>query len=270
MNTLVRYLTFNELNEVDFSKQIDEEFCITLDEQKYFFFIKFNPKFNNLICFSNGAINPAKKEPPVYQRFSWRSNFKASCIFIDDPTMHGNGLKIGWGQGTKNSFALENISKIINVFMKKMSYTVDNTVFYGSSAGGYMSMYLATLIKGTRAIVNNPQCYVFKYHAINVNQMINAIYPEMSRKEIQNKFGHRISITKAFSLYKHTPEILYMQNKACTTDMRDHVKPFMDTINKYDGINEKNITFYLYNNVKEGHSPLPKEKTIQMIHNYIL
>ncbi|WP_414052824.1 glycosyl transferase [Macrococcus animalis] len=260
---------FETLQNYKFENGFNDDFCIIFEEKKYYFHLKYNEKYENIICFSNGAIDPSKKKPPLFQRSSWKAEFKASCLFIDDPTLHGNGLKIGWGQGTLDSFALEKMAIIIEAITEAMNYTKEHTTFYGSSAGGYMSIYLSTLIKGTKVIVNNPQTYVLNYHEVAVNKLLEAIYPNFTLEEIKEKYAYRLSLTQAFSKYKNTPKILYMQNRACITDMKGHVDPFMKNIAKYKGIQDVNIEFYFYKHPKEGHNPLPKDQTVRMIHNFI-
>ena len=129
------------------------------------FYIHLNLKENNeqLIIFSNGAIDPNKSKPPVFMRHSWHEDFNASCIFIDDRTVHNNNLRIGWGVGSEDRHYLMDYSDIAQMIANTLSIQPENTYYYGSSAGGFMSMYLATLHKDTKAIVNNPQCYVDKY-----------------------------------------------------------------------------------------------------------
>ncbi|WP_414054036.1 glycosyl transferase [Macrococcus equi] len=262
-------LNFEELDNYSFENGFNDDLCVIHENLKYYFHLKYNDKYENIICFSNGAIDPSKKLPPLFQRSSWKADFRASCLFIDDPTLHGNGLKIGWGQGTTDSFALEKIAIIIDKLTECLNYNKENTTFYGSSAGGYMSIYLGTLIKGTKVIVNNPQTYVLNYHEAAVNKLLEKVYTNLTMDEVKEKYAYRLSLTQAFSKYRNTPKILYMQNRACITDMKGHAEPFMKNIAKYKGIQDTNIEFYFYKHPKEGHNPLPKDQTLRMIHNFI-
>ncbi|MCE4955683.1 S9 family peptidase [Macrococcoides caseolyticum] len=262
-------LNYEELENYTFENGFNTDFAVNFENKTYYFHLKYNEKYDNIICFSNGAIDPSKKQPPLFQRSSWKSEFRATCLFIDDPTLHNNGLKIGWGQGSIESFALEKIAQIIDKLMISLNYSKEKVTFYGSSAGGYMSIYLATLLKGTKVIVNNPQTYVLNYHESAVNKLLEIIYPNLTLDEVKEKYAYRLSLTQAFSKFKNTPKMLYMQNRACVSDMKGHADPFMKNIAKYKGIKDVNIEFYFYKHPKEGHNPLPKDQTIKMIHHFI-
>lgn len=261
-------LSFDELQQFTFVSGFDDEICIHHKGKSFYFLLKYNSDFNKIICFSNGAIDPSKKKPPLYQRSSWKKDFKSSCLFIDDITLHGNGLKIGWGQGKEDSFALEIVAEIIEVILKRLDYSHESTLFYGSSAGGFMSMYLGIFIKGSKVIVNNPQTNVLKYMEKSVNQMLEIVYPHLTKQQVVDKYIDRLSITKAFEKYQYIPHILYMQNRASVTDMKDHVKPFKSELNLLN-LPTENIEYYYYKHPKEGHSPLSKDQTIRLLHHHL-
>ncbi len=58
-----------------------------------------------------------------------------------------------------------------------------------------MSLILAGFVKGSTALVNNPQTNLMKWIPVPVNQVFNLSYPGLSREEIEEKFGERINIT---------------------------------------------------------------------------
>lgn len=261
-------LSFDELQHFIFESEFNDEICINHKDKSFYFLLKYNKKFNKIICFSNGAIDPSKKKPPLYQRSTWKNEFKLSCLYIDDITLHGNGLKIGWGQGKEDSFALELVAEIIEVILKRLDYRHEATLFYGSSAGGFMSMYLGILIKGSKVIVNNPQTNVLNYLEKSVNQMLEIVYPGLTKQEVIDKYLDRLSITKAFEKYQYIPDLLYMQNRASLADMRDHVNPFITELSNLN-LPLNNIEYYYYKHPKEGHSPLSKDRTIRLIHYHL-
>ena len=234
------------------------------------FYIHLNLKENNeqLIIFSNGAIDPNKSKPPIFMRHSWHEDFNASCIFIDDRTVHNNNLRIGWGVGSEDRHYLMDYSDIAQMIANTLSIQPENTYYYGSSAGGFMSMYLATLHKDTKAIVNNPQCYVDKYDQTNVNKLYTSIFPDYSTEEIKKKYAIRLSITSLFRQKNYVPEIYYVQNRLCSSDMKNQFNPFCNMLDRYD-IDSANIKFILYNNLKSGHAPLQRDGTITLVNRII-
>src|SRR5699024_11488926 len=121
------------------------------------FYINIVLKENNdkLVVFSNGAVNRSKKEPPIFMRSSWHEEINANCIFIDDRTLHGNNLSLGWGIGNEKRYFLHDYSQIIIRISVLLNLNVNNIVYYISSAGGFMSSNLYAMHRGTRALVNH-------------------------------------------------------------------------------------------------------------------
>lgn len=233
-------------------------------------YIKLNLKPDNdkLVIFSNGAVDPSKSKPPVFMRSKWHEDFDANCLYIDDRTIHHKKLRIGWGVGTKERHFLIDYSEIAQSISKYLNIDTSNIVYLGSSAGGFMSMYLATLHKGTTAVVNNPQCYVDRYDTVNVEKLYSKIFPDYQREEIKRKFAARISITSLFRKQQYVPKIYYIQNRLCKSDMVKQYEPFCTFLDKYK-INSTNIKFILYNNKLSGHNPIAKEATVEFV-NQIL
>src|SRR5699024_6570366 len=150
--------TINALNEIEnLVLNYNEETHVVYESEhlNYHFLVLMNKGSDKLLAFSNGAINPAKKKPPVFMRRKWKDDFTYSMVFMDDPTIHKNGLKLGWGQGTVEEFALEIYSEIIKKIASSNDIESNKVHYYGSSAGGFMSLILASMHKGSKAIVNN-------------------------------------------------------------------------------------------------------------------
>lgn len=75
---------------------------ISLDGESFFFLVNIVEGSDKLIALSGGALDQSKKLPPVYMRSKWKDDIKYNSICIDDKTIHGKNLKIGWGVGNKD------------------------------------------------------------------------------------------------------------------------------------------------------------------------
>ncbi|MGK9044811.1 glycosyl transferase [Mammaliicoccus vitulinus] len=234
------------------------------------FYIKLNLKENNdkLVVFSNGAMDPSKSKPPVFMRSKWHEDFNANCLYIDDRTVHYKQLRIGWGVGREKRHFLIDYSEIAKRVAEHLNIAAQNVVYCGSSAGGFMSMYLATLHKASTAVVNNPQCYVDRYDKINVEKLYKKIFPGRSRDYIKKQYAIRLSITSLFRNENYVPKIYYIQNRLCLTDVTRHYEPFCNFLDKYE-INSSNIKFILYNNKEKGHDPISREATIDFVNKVL-
>lgn len=219
---------------------------------------------NMLILGSGGGANMEMPNgPPYFQRHSWMDDFKDSVIYYNDPTLYLGKLPLGWGQGTAERFYLEEIALILLKLFKKIQYETKDVVFYGSSGGGFMSMILAGYIRGSKALVNNPQTCLTRWLKTPVQSVFNLSYQGLTTEEVINRFGNRINVVQFFKSRKYVPEIYYLQNGACEFDVTNHLIPFLDELQHMDEKYEvKNVKIDLYYNKKMGHAALGKPETV--------
>lgn len=101
MKTKRRFiLDIEELVSAEFP--LDELFSLEVhhNDVKYEFLVRFASSNNNLICFGSGAYNPQRLSPPIFNRYSWQSEFEESVIYYNDPTLYLDPeLRLGWGVG---------------------------------------------------------------------------------------------------------------------------------------------------------------------------
>ncbi|WJV30756.1 glycosyl transferase family 2 [Rossellomorea sp. AcN35-11] len=262
--------TLEEMKELTFPSGQPFQLTITLNEVKYEFYIHLKKDSDRLVVLGSGAYNSAKMSPPVFQRFSWAEDIDASTIYYNDPTLYLGKINLGWGQGTEDRFYLEELAGILDEIFMCLNATRDKVTFYGSSAGGFMSMYLAGLLKGTSAVVNNPQTVVSDYYQSHVEKMYSCSYPEYSTEDILKKFGHRLNIVTFFKEINFIPEIYYLQNLACSHDVKMHLTPFLNALKIINSSREfSNVKFDFYYNQEQGHNPLEKEAALEILHSVL-
>ena len=225
-----------------------------------------NNHSDKLLVFGSGAYNAEKMKPPIFQRYSWSSEFAQSTIFYNDPTLYHGVMNLGWGQGKEERFYLEELSAILRVMMKMMNIPSEKTLFYGSSAGGFMSLILAGFIKGSSALVNNPQTIITNYYQSHVDKMLKAVHPNLSRQEILERYQERLHILEFYKKIEFMPKITYFQNIACNHDFVKHYTPFVQGLKDMDeDIFNREVEFILYANKEHGHNPLDKEESLAHI-----
>jgi hypothetical protein len=235
------------------------------------FFLKLNQKYDVLMCIGSGYVERQKIQPPVFHRYSWSSEIQASTIFYADPTLYlDDEIGLGWGQGVQDHFYLRSISDILKKIAEITKYEYKNMLFYGSSAGGYQSLYLAGYFRGSRALVNNPQTNIFNYHENHVNKMLDVSYKGLDLETIKKKYGRRLVVMDFYKSIKYVPKIAYYQNIAATHDINNHVTPFFNELNKLKILDKgTRIAFHMYYDQEKGHNPHPKEQAIRIINQTI-
>lgn len=257
-------ISYDDLNIEVLKEASPDVLKVVKDNIDFYFMIKLKENNNNAVVFSNGAYDPQKSEPPIFMRSRFADSYNANCIFIDDVTIHNTNLRIGWGIGTPEKHYLKEYSEIVKSILKLLKIEEENTVYFGSSAGGFMSMGLSILHKGSKAVVNNPQFYATTYaKGVSLRRLFAEIFPDMDRKEILAEYSDRFSITNMMRTHKNIPEILVIQNRLHEPDIKDQYEPFIKTCEKYR-LKMENVEFLFYHG-NNGHDPIPNEKAADLV-----
>lgn len=261
-------INFDELTIDKLNTETMEDYKIILDDIDFYFRIHLKPDNNKMVIFSNGAIQPEKKAPPLFMRSKYHEEIDANCIYIDDRTIHNNGLKIGWGIGTEDRHFIYDYHKIVMKIITLLNIDSNKCSYYGSSAGGFMSILLSSLNKGSQAIVNNPQIFVFNYVKFSVQQVYKNIFPNLNEKEILQNYRERFSVPVFIKNNKYTPRIHYYQNISCKSDITNQMLPFRKSIFARK-LFKNRISFTQYYDDKRGHNPIPMTNTVKIINYHI-
>ena len=167
---------------------MSERFGLVVNKNnvKYEFLINFTPNKDKLICIGSGAIdNPETYyHKPRFHRHSW--NFGYSTIYYNDPTRYlDDSLEGGWGIGTPEEWYLEVIKNIIIKIARFFNFKNEDILFYGSSLGGFMSIQLSIMVKGSKSIADVPQLTFEK--AAYFKHVKSILFPNMSDETILKK-----------------------------------------------------------------------------------
>lgn len=247
----------------------NDELIINKNGVNFYFKLNLKDTYETIVIFSNGAIDRKKKLPPVYMRSKWQEEIKSSCIFVDDPTIHGTNLSIGWGIGTPETYYLLEINQILNRIFDVYGFEARNVFYYGSSAGGTMSLILSSMHLGSNAIVNNPQIRVEKFlSGRTINEIREELFTSHSEVEFLNEFNDRLSVPIAFKKYNYVPKTIYLFNRLAYGDYGIHYKALIEDT-KLSNVNLDNINFLMYNKPELGHNPISKDNTISILNTYI-
>lgn len=261
MNTI----TYSELDKEFLHENNNNEICIIKNDIDYYFNLNLKNDYDKVVIFSNGAADRKKSELPIFMRRSWADEVNASCIYVDDRTIHESRLMIGWGIGRENVHHLDEVGIILREILKILEYPDDKCFYYGSSAGGMMSMFLSIKHKSSKAIVNNPQMITPNYLDGKVVSFIRKnFFKEYTQEDFIEKFKDRLSIPHLIKQEEYVPKALYILNKLSESDYEKQYIPFVKELEE-SSVNTSNLEYLLYNNKGLGHNPLPKERTVKII-----
>ena len=127
-----------------------------------------------------------------------------------------------------------------------------------------MSIMLSTLFKDSIALVNNPQTDISRYFKGFVKKLYISIYKEES-ENFNNFITERINLVEYFKSKNYMPNIIYHQNLASKHDLDNHLIPFIKELSALDESISKDIEMHYYLNEKQGHNPIDKDDTLEII-----
>lgn len=279
MENLVDKIIKLSLDEIEtYEFPLDEPFGLEINHEsvRYCLIVRFSSKNKNLICCGPGAhardertSKGILKTPPFFHRWSWYNHFEESFIAYADPIFfYDEHIRLGWFVGDRNQWYLETLSVIIDKLSSNQKILHDNILFYGSSGGGFSSVGLGTLIKGSKVLINNAQLNVMHYrqkHVDNLFRILYKEYPDMSKSEIIDKIGYRLDSIELFKREKYVPPINYYVNALSSDDINSHCIPFIEELCNLEYFeNNFEINFYKEERAKP-HSSLAVSESIKIV-----
>lgn len=238
------------------------------DNVKYEYLI--NRKIDNdkLIVFNNGAIAGGNVKVPVFQRHSWANMIKTSSIFCMDPTLYVNDLSVGWGVGKNEDYYLENSSLILKTIIQKMNIDLKDTVIYGTSAGGFLSIIMGIYLKGAKVVADNTQLDVSNWAFISaVDYIMEYCFDNIGTAL---KYPERFNVVEAFIKHNYVPKIYLHVNLCSKVDNSMQLAPFLEKIETMKNIAEyNNIEITLHYEERKGHDGLSQDEAIKFLYKVL-
>jgi len=260
----------DESKTIDTSDFLGSEFYSKLvSSPKGILNIKANS--DKLVILLNGAVDRNRSDGPVFQRSSWVSDIPANVLNIADPTVNEtNRLSIGWGQSVRG-VALDDMSSMaIQIGNMLGVVNGDDRIYFGSSAGGFQAVQLATRDVGSKAIVNNPQTDWTYYMQTSVNAVRRDVYDSLPIEWIRDQYPGNCSIASALKQFGYYPEIDYYVNAESESDVNVHLRRFISEISDFENKEIlKKLKINFYGDPVAGQNPLPKGRTISIINSHL-
>lgn len=262
-------IKYCDLNNISIKNDTMYVLRVLKDNVPYEYLINRKSNSDKLIVFNNGAIAGGNVNVPVFQRHSWANQIKTSSVFCMDPTIYiDDYLQIGWGVGKNENYYLENSSLILKTIIEKMNISLDNTVIYGTSAGGYLSIIMGIYLKGAKVVADNAQLdttrWIFKEA---LDSVITFCFDNVSDSL---KYKERFSIIEAFKKSGYVPKIYLHVNLCSVADNSTQLVPFlcsMEESNDILGYND--IEVILHYEKEKGHNGLNFNDAIKFLYKVL-
>jgi glycosyltransferase involved in cell wall biosynthesis len=256
-----------ELNEIEIPIETPVVLRVMKNNVPYEYLINKKEYNNKLIVFNNGAVPEGNVTFPIFQRHSWIDKIETSAILCMDPTLYiSRSLKLGWGIGKNDDYYLENSSRILKKIICKMGITLENTVIYGTSAGGYLSIIMGIYLKGAKVVADNPQLDVRNWiYKDALDSVITFCFDNIGDAL---KYKERFSVMDAFEKHGYVPKIYLHINMCSKADNSTQLIPFLEYGEKLDKIRVYNdIEVILHHEPGKGHDGLSMADAIEFIYN---
>ncbi len=276
LNTKIKKLPYPEITIYDYELekyqiQVDYLYMLRVikDGVPYEYLINRRSDNNKLIVFNNGAVAEGNVSVPVFQRHSWANILKTSSVFCMDPTLYLNSfLQIGWGIGKNENYYLENSSLILKQIINKMGIHLEDTVIYGTSAGGYLSIIMGVYLKGAKVVADNAQLdvrnWIFKDA---LNSVITFSFDNIS--DALN-YKERFSILDTFEKHHYVPKIYMHVNLCSAADNSTQLVPFLKNAETMTSIKEyNNIEVILHFEPEKGHNGIDMVEAINFLYDVL-
>lgn len=251
-------LEFQEIDSYEFCINEPILYSIMWEGLRFDFLINYIENCKNSVVFGTGAISKEVLSYPVFSRATWLNDIKCTGIWYFDPSLYMyENLRLAWGYGEKNRWALENIAFLLCKLMDRLNLNIGDSVFFGSSGGGTMSIMLATMLHG-KAIAINPQLIV-------ENHLKSAVIPfEETVKEKGKLIESRCDVVKHFQREGYIPSLDIYVNEFSENDVTRQIKPFCKELQDMH-LDTRSIKLHSYFQ-SGGHNGMPsKPKTIKII-----
>lgn len=255
MDYIKKRINFDEIENETFKHNKTILYEIMYNEVKYEILINYKIFNNKAIIFGTGSVREKKVELPIFSRATWIDDFPCTTIFFFDPTLYLADLDLGWGYGTKDRWYLEEISIILNVILNKMKIQTHDTLYSGSSGGGFMAVMLATLMK-SKATVINPQFFLQNYHGGVILRLI-----EVCNNGNKKLIPERINLIQLCKRENYFPTIHLLENSYSDDDIKKQLMPLLKNLNNNKINCQDKLKIEMYYNEK-GHGGQPDKHVV--------
>lgn len=178
------------------------------------------------------AVDRKRMTLPAFNRWTWASNgfFPGSVLCIADPTLGlHDDLALGWLLGDSQNCATEELACFITELAKSKGIPNSKIVIYGSSAGGFAALALASFIDGSIAVAINAQTDALLYSNTRQVDLTSKVCFSMPKDEARQEFKDRLDMTVRWSKVSSSRAII-LQNILDDHHYDVHFKPFWQSL----------------------------------------
>jgi predicted Rossmann-fold nucleotide-binding protein len=225
-----RGTTFDSLEALKIERGKVQDFSVTIDGFHYD--CRFNERQPGdvLYVMFNGAVNQAEYDLPAFARWNWHGFFQAPILSIFDPTIYlDKNLPVGWFIGNREHDTTTMTARLIEAVAKQIGIAPGRVICYGSSAGGYTAITVASHMSHGRFVAFNAQTDILQFHDSHI-QRLNGVFdssktPEQNASDFPARWSAIKAVQEAYARDADVRGVL-MQNVVDKHHHKWHYIPF--------------------------------------------
>lgn len=207
----------------------------------------------------HGAVTPQYRLPYMAGQ-TVTKDVAANRIFISDPSLILDPLlNLAWFAGSASLRLQLALPAVLERILADRP-EVKRLVFFGSSGGGFASLFYASRFPGSVAVVSNPQTAIGRYVPSAVEKYVRVAFGgESSRPISRLPLDVVDDVVPIYAEHVDTT-VLYAQNSTDDMHVRGHAQPFFETLHP-----ENRVWWLSSSSWGAGHVAPPKEVFTAML-----
>ena len=191
------------------------------------------------------SLHRYNRTDPLFRRWGYYSlidSLDGMILLIDDPMiLQYDDLLLGWYYGDKEKSLCALSLEIVKSVERHFNISRENIIFFGSSGGGYASIYAASLLDGTLAIALNPQVYIQSFQQTKAFERITGFDLHAPDSLHRND--------PAYMIRNSSSKFCVIYNQQSTFDMFYQMLPLCEELGvepRYGIIHKDNFLLWVY------------------------
>lgn len=265
----IRWTGPNSLRHQSVLTDVPQRFDFEFDRCTVPILVVRRPAADHTLILSNGAVDLKRSQnQPIFQRSTWRSSIRHHQIYVCDPgTVGEQAIKLAWGQLAEDYWYIPEASKAIKSLCVLLGTPQpESRTYFGSSAGGFLSLAFLAYDARARAIVNNSQFDWTRWYPNDVKSLLSRTFSNQTALTVREKHPLRTDVLNLFKSLQIQPRINYWVNTLSHHDSTVSL-PYMESFLVRNPQLSTYILINRYQDVASGHNPLSPEKTLNIL-NY--
>jgi hypothetical protein len=233
----------------------DHQITLDIAGRDVHFKLRKEAKAKALVINFHGAVDRKTRSLPVFINFLPGLQGLAHQVSIADPSVReASSNNIGWYAGDAE-FAAQSLLPVLFADLAAELGAVQ-TIYFGTSGGGYAALYYAHRDPGSFAVAGNPQVAIEHYHLEHaVRRYRQACWPDLAKDAVLNS----VTCADLTGLYAagFDNTVIYVQSIGDRMHFENHMLRFASAVAQAG----ERQRFLLHSDFwgRMGHIPVPRD-----------